>query len=368
MKCLCKTLIAALVLSMIACPLIPAAVASDDAASPETKWAKGIVRASHTVYVYAPIGGQLEAFDLAIGDDLPRDAVLMEVRPTEVLAPYDGVIRIQHALIGDMAQGVVAQYGALCYLERQDVEWLKASTSTAYDDAKARDIRVGQELRVYNNKTGSKDKREALGRIVSISGTDFVVEFPAGIFDIEETIRVYRGKGDSYKDRDRVGKGKAQRVPPIPIVAEGIIADIMVDEGDVVSRGEPLYALDAADTRHDEAADRGVVVPDDCVLSELFVRSGQRVAKGQLLFTAVQLDDLECVVEVDEIDVLALTDGLTMRVKSDAEPDGFLSATVERVAPLGKIVLDTTKYEVTLRFAQEAEHLLPGMHVTAYWE
>jgi len=353
---------------LCACLFAPPEAKADIGEYLPSKWAKGTVRASQTVYLYAPVGGQLEDFDLSIGDDIRQGEVLMEVRPIDVLAPYDGVIRVQHASIGDLAENVALAYGALCYLEREDVQWLMTSTSTAYDDAENRDIRVGETLRVYNNKRGNEDKKEAMGRVVSVSGADFVVEFPAGVFDVEEDIRVFRGTGSKYKNEDKVGKGKVRRVPPIAIVAQGVVADIRIREGQPVSRGESLYVLDAADTRYESAAERRVIASEDCVLTALHVQAGQHVAKGQLLLTATSLENLECVVDVDELDILAFLAGQTMHVKLDARPDTLLSATIERIAPLGKLMLDTTKYEVTLRFGADVEHLLPGMHVTAYWE
>jgi len=206
-----------------------------------------------------------------------------------------------------------------------------------------------------------------MGRVVAVSGTEFFVEFPAGIFDIEESIRVYRGSGSEYKDKDRVGRGKTQRVPPIAVVAQGIVADILTEENQVVSRGQPLYVLDAAETRYETAAQRDVKSPKSCVLTTLYVQPGQYVAKGQLLLEAASLDILECIVDVDELDILTLSVGMTVHVKSDAEPKKLITTTVERIAPLGKIILDTTQYEVTLRLAPDGDHLLPAMHVTAYW-
>ena len=330
------------------------------------KWAKGTVRAGETIYFYAPMGGQLEAFDLSIGDDIRRNEVIMRVRPIDVPAPYDGTIRVQHAQIGDIAGNVVREYGALCYLERPDIQRIETSSSTAYDDAKNRDIHVGEELRAYNNKTGS-NKKEALGRVVSANGASFVVEFPAGIFDFEESVSVYRGEGSEYRDKDKVGKGKVQRAPVIAIAAEGVIADILVREEETVLRGQPLYYMDAIDARYEAAGQRQVTGPDDCVLTAIYAQPGQRVAKGQLLAAAMPLHDLECVVDVDELDILTLSVGQTMLVKLDALPNDLIEAAIERISPLGKIMLDTTKYEVTLRFTGEIERLLPGMHVTAYW-
>lgn len=331
-----------------------------------SKWAKGTVQSSETLDLFAPVGGRLEPFDLTVGDDIEADQLLLSLRPSELLAPYDGVIRIQHARIGDTASDVIGQYGALCYLERQDVFRVRTNTSTAHNKAENRDIRVGETLRLYNGN--SNDSKETTGRVVSIDGTDFVVEFPADVFDPEDEVRLYRGTGSDYKDKDLVGKGKAERVPPIPIVAEGVIADIQAEDERAVSRGDVLYVLDQPGTQYQTAAPTEVASPVGGTLSALMVQPGQQVAKDQWLLSIDPLTPLECVVEADELDILSLSVGQSVRVKVDAKPEELLPGTVERIAPQGKTVLDTTKYEVTILLASTPEELLPGMHVTAYWD
>ena len=350
------------------CCVVPMVCASSEDASALQKWAKGTVQANETIRVYAPIGGQIEAFSLAAGDDIAEGEMLMHVKPTEVLAPYDGILKIEHAKVGDTAQNVINSYGALCYIERQDVQWMRTTTDTAYRDAKNRDIRIGEPLRVYNGRSSGSDKKEADGRVVSVDGSSYVVEFPINVFDIEEEVRVYRGTGSEYSDGDMVGRGNVERVAPIAVTAEGVIAEVIGVEGQTVSRGDPLYAIDAMNTSYETSPVRYVSAQKSGVLKELYVQGGQQVVKGQLLMSITSLENLECVVEVDELDILSLALGQAVRVKVDAQPDVLLTATIEKIAPLGIKELDTTKYEVTVRLAIESSMLLPGMHVTAYWD
>jgi len=103
-------------------------------------------------------------------------------------------------------------------------------------------------------------------------------------------------------------------------------------------------------------------------VSALYVQDGQMVRKEQLLMTVKPLDALEFVVDVDELDIPFVRMGQAMQVKVDAFLDNRMTATVKRISPLGITVLDTTKYQVTLSIQFPPEGLLPGMHVTAYWE
>lgn len=331
-----------------------------------SRWAKGTMQTVDSLDIFAPIGGQVLSFDWDLGDTVAAGDALLSVRAQKVPAPYDGVIRIQHAQVGDTASDVVSEYGGLLVLERADVFWAWANTSTAHDKWENRDIVVGEELRVYNGK--GNDSKEAIGRVVRVDGDDFLVEFPAGNFDPEDNAHLYRSTGSDYKEKDLVGKGKAERVPPISIQAEGVVADIEVAEGDTVSRGDTLYLMDALTAEYTAPATTQVAAPVGGMISALYVQPGQEVAQQQLLLSLDPLDTLECVVDVDELDVGKLSVGQTLQVRADAFPDALLTATVTEISPLGSTVLDTTKYPVTLSFPANPEGLLPGMHVTAYWD
>jgi VCBS repeat-containing protein len=77
---------------------------------------------------------------------------------------------------------------------------------------------------------------------------------------------------------------------------------------------------------------------------------------------------MEFVVEVDELDIPSVHTGQNMQVKVDALGENRINAAVKQISPLGITVLDTTKYQVTLSIQGTQDGLLPGMHVTAYWE
>lgn len=331
-----------------------------------SRWAKGTVQAVESMDIFAPIGGQVLAFAWEEGDIVAAGDSLFSLRPQKVTAPYDGVIRIQLAQVGDVASDVISEYGSLLVLDRTDVLWAWANTKTAHDKWENRDIVVGEELRVYNGK--SNDSKEAVGRVVRVDGDDFLVEFPAGTFNPEDNAHLYRGTGSDYKDKDLVGKGTVKRVPPISIQAEGKVANIAVTEGATVTRGDTLYLMDARTAEHTQPASAEVTAPVSGMISSLRVLPGQEAVQQQLLLTVDPLDTLECVVDADELDVGKLTVGQTLQVRVDTYPDALYTATVTEISPLGNTVLDTTKYPVTLSFPAMPEGLMPGMHVTAYWD
>jgi multidrug efflux pump subunit AcrA (membrane-fusion protein) len=330
------------------------------------RWAKGTVQTVDTVDVFAPVGGQLQAFDVKAGDVVEAGAPLFTIRPVQVLAPQSGVIRLLKAQVGDQASGVVLQYGALCYIDREDVYWVRATVAAAYNKPKNRAITLGETLRVYDGD--SSDPVDTLGTVIAVDGKGYVVEIPAGVFDLEDKVRLYRGEGDDYNAKDKVGEGYVERAKTVPVMAEGVIAKVHVSEGQQVSQGDVLFTVDDASAVYREPAEFTAVPTQGGVVSALYVLDGQQVRKDQLLLTLQPLSALEFVVDVDELDIPSVHAGQAMQVKVDALGELRFGATVKRISPLGITVLDTTKYQVTLSIQDSPAGLLPGMHVTAYWE
>lgn len=329
------------------------------------RWAKGTVRSAESFDVYAPVGGQLRAFDIEIGDEFSAEDLMLSIRTTEALAPENGVVRLLRARVGDQAPDVILQYGALLYIEREGVYRIDASTSTAYDKADNRSIVLGETVRVYNGK--ESDPLEATGTVISVSGKDYVVEIESDVFDLEAEVKIYRGTGDTYKNADRIGKGKVERAPMVPVKSDGVVAGVLVEEGEAVKRGDKLLTMDSASSKHEETADPEIIAPQDGMLTALYGRPGEYVEQNQRLATLDSLTRLELVVEVDELDLASVFVGQTMRVKLDAFPGEELSGIVENISSRPITVLDTTKYEVTLSFSDKGMSLRPGMHVTVYW-
>lgn len=356
----------ALLLPLVLCCALLLPAFGESTPAPMEKRAKGFVTLRDTEDYYASLGGQVMPFELEAGDTVADGDLLMNLRPLTLLSPADGVVRSLQGEIGDQAGNVMAQYGGLCYIERQDVQLVSASTQGAYDKPENRAIYIGETLRVYNGN--ANDVKETEGHVISMEGAAYVVEIPAGVFDLEDTVRLYRGTGDSYKDKDMVGRGKVANAAPVAVLGEGVIANVHVTEGQEVQKGDLLFTIDSATARHTTAPSTSISAKSDALVSAIYVQKGQQVAKDQLLFTLSPLSPMEVVVDVDETDVLSLSVGQMVKVTYDAFPDARYSAIVKEISPMGTTVLDTTKYPVTLTLTESPQGLLPGMHATAYFE
>ena len=328
------------------------------------RWANGNVRAKETIDLFAPIGGQLNPFDWSVGDTVEAGDTLISVRPIEVRAAFDGIVRSLNAQVGDVAADVIAQYGALCYIERNNVHRINATTATGFNDPENRAVRMGETLRVHNAKAG--DPKESAGSVIWVSGDAYTIEIPADIFKVEDEVRVYRGRV-GYSNADRMGKGFVERPQPVAVLSDGVIAAVNATEGKRVSRGDVLFCIDSISARHDTPANPEIAAVAG-MIEKLLVQPGQQVQKGQLLLSIQPLTQLELEIDVDELDIPALKLDQAVEVRVDALPKQVYEATIEKVSPLPITVLDATKYRVTLMLDTIDPELLPGMHVTAYWD
>ncbi len=328
--------------------------------------AKGTISKPTLTTLAAPMGGQVQDFAWAPGDMAQAGALAFGLTPTQIYAANDGVIVSLHAKVGDQAASVQAQYGALCYIEREDVRHLISSTSSAYNNVENRDLRVGDTVQARSG-TGSKAPK-GTGTVISMDGRSFVVEIATGDFELEKSVSLYFADSEDYKDKELVGKGTVHRPEPLAVVGDGIIAQVLVKEGDKVKRGQPLFILDSATAQYNNGKVRPEVrFSKNVLISEVLVRPGQFVGQGQAVMTVWRLGALEAALEVDELDIAKVEVGQRVRVTVDAYPDQERTGTVTEIKPLGVTVLDTTKFVVKVAF-EEAADLMIGMHVTGYWD
>lgn len=328
--------------------------------------AKGVVEAPDPVTVLAPMGGQVEDFAWIPGDRVAEGDLAFPIRPTQVIAPLGGAIVGLRAKPGDLAASVRAQYGALCYVEREDVWHIEASITSTSDKEETRDVRVGQVLRVQHG-TGD-DKVRGEGSVISVNGKEFVLEIEQGDFEFEDSVKVYLGTSKDNASADQIGSGKIVRAGALPAVGEGVVASVLVSEGEKVVRGQPLFILDGADARYGAGAQAQPEVrfPRSGVIGEALVGAGQFVRQGQAVMTLWPADALTAVLEVDELDIAKVRVGDNVRVHVDAYAQER-AGTVREIRPVGRVVLDTTKFLVEVSF-EKSDDLMIGMHVTGYWD
>lgn len=102
---------------------------------------------------------------------------------------------------------------------------------------------------------------------------------------------------------------------------------------------------------------KGTVVNKDC-------KTGDKIEAGKSLCTIYDLSYLEMVLNIDELDIAAVSAGQKVKVTADAVKNAQFDGTVTRVSVAGTTAGGITSYPVTVRI-DDTGGLLPGMNVDA---
>ena len=321
--------------------------------------AKGLVAEPARITLTAPVGGQIAPFAWQRGDSIQAEDIAFSVFPLQLLAADDGIVRGLHAKVGAQAADVISLYTALCHIERNQIWQVKASSSSAYDNIKNRDVRIGDVLRIQQG-SGSKEVT-GIGEVIQLVQRGFVIEFPVGNFELDEKVKFYRGSGETFRRNEQVGDGKILRAPAIPVLGDGCIADIHVEEGQPVQRGQPLFTLDSAAARHTKPPEREIRFDRPGVIAEVLVQPGQSVVQGQALMTYIPLSVHEIAFDVDELDIANVAIGQRVLFTLDAYAGQERTGMVREMNPIGNVVQDITRFTVLVE-ADDATGLMSGMH------
>ena len=301
--------------------------------------ANGNVTATHFIDVVAPCSGTLESFDLNAGDSVSVGSTLFTMQVNTLYASEDGIVGAIYAQPGDDAQLVMNRYGAVLALEGNVRQQLTATTTGAYNDDKNRTIHVGETLYFKSSKTNGD---EGSGRVVAVSGSNYVVDILSGSFDSKSTMTLYRSSNRNNKDN--VGKGIVVNRDPVMLPGSGRVANVLVNEGDTVTRGQALMTFLAQDADVDAVPE--VLCPTDGVVASVAVSPCQQVWKGALLARIYLTDELEIVAQVDEMDLNGLRVGDIIPCTLDIDESKDFDGTVTEISKLGVTQQNAAYYAV----------------------
>ena len=338
-----KVLSLLLALSLL---LVPAALAQETTAN-------ATIVAPVTKKITAPMSGTLLPFDLMQGDSVSDGDALFTFDTTPVYAAQDGTVAAVFASAGDDASGVMSRYGALAVIEPVNPLYVAASTAQAYDDDDNRYLHAGETLYL---KCGSE---KGTGRVVSVSGKDYVVEILTGNYDPDDTVRCFRGSG--MNSDEETGRGKVVRYADATVAGQGRVAAVHVKAGDSVKTGDLLFEL--VDAQCARGTSLTVSAPCTGAVTLLNTASGAQVYRGQLLCEIADLTALELSAQVDELDLNRVRVGDVLTYTLDAYEGETFSGTVTQIRPLGTARQNATYFDVRITLPT-GKTLLPGMNAT----
>ena len=167
-------------------------------------------------------------------------------------------------------------------------------------------------------------------------------------------------------------------------LASGTVSAINVQEGDAVSKGDILIELTGDDltesiqsaseslrsaeismqNQQDNMSNYTITSPISGTIIEKDAKQGDALTSGSTLCVIYDLSYLEMVINVDELQIGALSVGQKVQLTADAVTDKTYVGTVTRVSMKGSSSGGTTTYPITIRI-DDADGLRPGMNANA---
>ena len=167
-------------------------------------------------------------------------------------------------------------------------------------------------------------------------------------------------------------------------LASGTVSAINVQEGDAVSKGDILIELTGDDLTEsiqsaseslrsaeismqnlqDTMSNYTITSPISGTIIEKDAKQGDALTSGSTLCVIYDLSYLEMVINVDELQIGALSVGQKVQLTADAVTDKTYVGTVTRVSMKGSSSGGTTTYPITIRI-DNTDGLRPGMNANA---
>ena len=166
--------------------------------------------------------------------------------------------------------------------------------------------------------------------------------------------------------------------------ASGTVSAINVQEGGAVSKGDIIIELTGDEltesiqsaseslrsaeismqNQQDNMSNYTITSPISGTIIEKDAKQGDALTSGSTLCVIYDLSYLEMVINVDELQIGALSVGQKVQITADAVTDKTYVGTVTRVSMKGSSSGGTTTYPITIRI-DNTDGLRPGMNANA---
>lgn len=256
------------------------------------------------VAIRADSDGILERFTILEGDMVELNQLLGNTSVTRVFSDMDGTVSIKESKTGSLYSGVVVSVTPQCKYT------VMATSDKGYKNADVRFVHMGEPLYIRCTTDGSHLAR---GIITSINGAEFDVEVTGGDLFVGETVYLYRQK--DYSIPSRVGMGTAVEALPVEYsMTNGYIQELSVTDGQKIERGQLLFSWINGQTRD-------ITCPASGIIQSVLVSTGDQVAKDQILAWIVPEDQIYIQVYVPEKDLPLLMDSTRISVTFASDPE-----------------------------------------------
>ena len=315
----------------------------------------GTVTAREAAAVTANIGGSVEKVFVRAGDRVEAGDVVATVALTGVYAPADGTVRGIMAEAGDSAGQTVLSIAPMSKYT------VTADISDAYDSAANKHVTVGETVYMECSRDGS---HVAVGRVVKAEGSAYTVEVTGGELYMEEKVYIYRD--EDHSSSACIGSGTVSRTAELAVSGTGRVVEMYVSEGERVERGQLLFTCVEADTVEDALLGGEIRSTASGVVASVAAQAGQQAAVGSTVLTVYPTEGFCVELSVEEADLAAVNVGDSVRLSFDFNAEGALTCegTVTEISYLGESTETGTVYTAWVDF-DPPEDVRLGMTVTA---
>ena len=236
-----------------------------------------------------------------------------------------------------------------------------ADISDAYDSAANKHVTVGETVYMECSRDGS---HVAVGRVVKAEGSAYTVEVTGGELYMEEKVYIYRD--EDHSSSARIGSGTVSRTAELAVAGTGRVAEMYVSEGERVERGQLLFTCVEADDGGRRALGGEIRSTASGVVASVAAQTGQQAAVGSTVLTVYPREGFCVELTVEEADLAAVNVGDSVRLSFDFDAEGALTCegTVTEISYLGESTEAGTVYTAYVDF-DAPEDVRLGMTVTA---
>ena len=315
----------------------------------------GTVAAREAAAVTASVGGSVEEVAVRVGEWVEAGEAVATVALTGVYAPADGTVRGIMAEAGDSAGQTVLSIAPMSKYT------VTADISDAYDSAANKHVTVGETVYMECSRDGS---HVAVGRVVKAEGSAYTVEVTGGELYMEEKVYIYRD--EDHSSSACIGSGTVSRTAELAVSGTGRVVEMYVSEGERVERGQLLFTCVEADTVEDALLGGEIRSTASGVVASVAAQAGQQTAVGSTVLTVYPTEGFCVELSVEEADLAAVDLGDSVRLSFDFDAEGALTCegTVTEISYLGESTEAGTVYTAWVDF-DPPEDVRLGMTVTA---
>ena len=309
--------------------------------------AVGSIEASDVVAVGFTGPGRVESIYVAEGDVvLAGDLLAQQANETQRINYAQAVLAVEAARlrVEDLRDGP----------DDSQVRVAQANLDSAWGQYNAisgavrpEDLRAA-ELRVQQAETALTEAQQTRSTARGGQGEEAYLLLDAQVGQASFNLELARLQLESLRTGNQGGANSAYaRV----LQAQAELERVLAGPSELDIERAELGVQQALNTLMDaeNALNRTqITAPIDGIVSALTIEVGSLVTPGRAVLELTRVDSLKLTVQVDEVDISRVAEGMAARVRIDALPGLLLPARIEQIALLGRSEGGIVSYDVQL--------------------